>query len=160
MHFVAVESLWRARNSCPIPLLLTQLIMTFLLCWLTVSLLFSYLPLSLLRWCCAAAAEFKQQNVAQALKVTFDTLPTQICTYVCVCVRLSKLRVSLLMCVRVSVCLCALLSHSLSKERFLPLPLLWLAICLFGPSTISYCIITGIKAQLAGWLRVCECIRQ
>lgn len=48
------------------------------------------------------AAEFKQQNVAQALKVTFDTLPM----YVCMSVRLSKLRVSLLKCVRVRVCVC------------------------------------------------------
>lgn len=58
----------------------------------------------LLCCCCAAvaaaAAEFNSKNVAQVLKVTFDTLPTQICMRVCATLKTA--------CLSVDVCVCDL----------------------------------------------------
>lgn len=52
----------------------------------------------------AAAVEFNSKNVAQVLKVTFDTLPTQICMRVCASLKTACLSVDVREGVYVCVC--------------------------------------------------------
>lgn len=58
----------------------------------------------------AAAVEFNSKNVAQVLKVTFDTLPTQICMRVCASLKTACLSVDVREGVYVCVCVCVSLA--------------------------------------------------